>query len=71
MDAVGGPYQTRRGRHRGEHRDPVGTALTVLWSLGHVAALALLGIAANHQLSTDHQVAAPPARTSPDHDPAV
>jgi hypothetical protein len=71
MDAVDNPHQTCRGRHRGEHRDPVGTALAVLWGLGHVVTFALLGIAADHQLSADHPVAAPPARALPDHGPAV
>ncbi|MEV8323534.1 hypothetical protein [Kitasatospora sp. NPDC056731] len=68
MEAVERPHQ---GRHRGAHRDPVGTALTVLWGLGHVITLALLGATADHQLSTDHPVAAPPARSLPDHDPDV
>ncbi|WP_033258417.1 MULTISPECIES: hypothetical protein [Kitasatospora] len=65
MEAVERPHH---GRHRGDHRDPVGTALTVLWGLGHLVTLALLGVAADHQLSADHPVAAPPAQALPDHD---
>lgn len=71
MEAAERPHQSRQGRHRGAHRDPVGTALTALWGLGHVVTLALLGVATDHQLSTDHPVAAPPPRSLPDHDPAV
>ncbi len=71
MKAVEKPHQSRQGRRRGAHRDPVGTALTALRGLGHVVTLALLGVAADHQLSTDNPVAAPPARTLTDHDPAV
>ncbi|MFJ9459133.1 hypothetical protein ACIRST_29105 [Kitasatospora sp. NPDC101447] len=63
MDAAVNPQQ---GRHRGTHRDPLGTVLTVLWGLGHIATLALLGTAAQHQLGAEHQFAAPPTRTLPD-----
>ncbi|KIQ62853.1 hypothetical protein TR51_28515 [Kitasatospora griseola] len=69
MNTVDNPYQAHGGRHRGEHRDPVARALTVLWGLGHIITLAVLGIAADHQLSADHPVAAPPARAFPDRDP--
>ncbi|KJK56032.1 hypothetical protein [Saccharothrix sp. ST-888] len=61
----------QRGRHRGAHRDPLGTAFTVLWGLGHVVTLALLGIVAQHQLDAEHQFAAPPARVLPDREPTV
>ncbi|MEU3051153.1 hypothetical protein ABZ705_32470 [Streptomyces sp. NPDC006984] len=33
-----------RGRHRGERHDPIGSALTATWTLGHVLALFLLGV---------------------------
>jgi hypothetical protein len=60
-----------RGRHRGEHHDPVGTALAALWGLGHIVVLTLLGIAVQQQPGTGHEAAAPPARSLPDHEPAA
>ncbi|GHF26575.1 hypothetical protein GCM10010218_04330 [Streptomyces mashuensis] len=33
-----------RGRHRGERHDPIGSALTATWVLGHIVALFLLGV---------------------------
>ncbi|MFE7192838.1 hypothetical protein [Kitasatospora sp. NPDC057541] len=61
----------QRGRHRGAHRDPLGVRFTVLWGLGHVAALVLLGTVAQHQLGAEHQYAAPPARAVPDREPTA
>ncbi|MEV7118258.1 hypothetical protein [Kitasatospora griseola] len=69
MNAVDNPRRIYRGNHRGEHRDPVARALAVLWGLGHIVTLAVLGIATDHQLSADHSVAAPPARALPDSGP--
>ncbi|WP_282202102.1 hypothetical protein [Kitasatospora fiedleri] len=71
MNAVESPYASRGGRHRGERHDPVGTALTLLWGLGHVVTILLVVIAADHQLSTEHPGAAPPVRVLPDHSPAA
>ncbi|WP_327064153.1 hypothetical protein OG715_19460 [Kitasatospora purpeofusca] len=61
----------QRGRHRGAHQDPLGVRFTVLWGLGHVAALVLLGTAAQHQLGAEQQFAAPPARAVPDREPTA
>ncbi len=66
MNAVQGQYKN----HPDRHRDPARTLLTALCGLGHLAAVVLLGTTADHQLSTDRSIAAPPARTLPDHDPA-
>ncbi|GAA2789929.1 hypothetical protein GCM10010505_17180 [Kitasatospora aburaviensis] len=63
MDAAVIP---KRGRHRGGHSDPLGTALAVLWRLGHIVTLALLGSVAQHQLGAEQQFAVPPARALPD-----
>ncbi|MFJ1797160.1 hypothetical protein [Kitasatospora griseola] len=71
MGAIKRTYQAQQGRHRGARHDPMGTALTVLWAVGHLATLALLGVAVDHQLSADHLGVAPLARALPDHDPAV
>ncbi|MFD4394914.1 hypothetical protein [Kitasatospora sp. NPDC058478] len=68
MDATANP---QRGRHRGAHRDPLGVAFTVLWGLGHIVTLALLGTVAQHQLGAEQQFAAPPARTLPDREPVA
>jgi hypothetical protein len=68
MDAA---LNQQRGRHRGAHRNPVGTALTALWGLGNIVALLLLGIATQHQLGAEHEVSAPPVRSLPDHEQAV
>ncbi|MEV7357321.1 hypothetical protein [Kitasatospora sp. NPDC091276] len=68
MDAV---EHSQQSRHRGAHQDPVGRALAVVWGLGHVVTLALLGIVAQHQLDAEHQFAAPPARALPDREPIV
>ncbi|MFJ1703293.1 hypothetical protein [Kitasatospora sp. NPDC088346] len=68
MDTAVNP---QRGRHRGAHRDPLGTVLTALWGLGHIATLALLGTAAQHQLGAEPQFAAPPARAVPDREPTA
>lgn len=65
MDATDTHHLVRRGRHRGEQRDPLGAALAALWALGHIVTLTLLGIIANDQLGAVHQSAAPPARSSP------
>ncbi|MCX4753475.1 hypothetical protein [Kitasatospora purpeofusca] len=43
----------------------------MLWGLGHVAALVLLGTAAQHQLGAEQQFAAPPARAVPDREPTA
>lgn len=71
MDATDTCNPVRKGRHRGEHRDPLGTALATLWVLGHIATLTLLGITAQHQLGAEHQSAAPPSRSLPDRTPAA
>ncbi len=68
MDAA---VNQHRGRRRRENRDPMGTALTALWGLGHIVVLTLLGIAAQHQPGTGHEAAARPARSLPDHEPAA
>ncbi|MER7702030.1 hypothetical protein ABTX81_03890 [Kitasatospora sp. NPDC097605] len=58
------------GRHRGEHRDPVGTVLTGVRALGHVVTVFLLGTSVlNHLEAADHQGLAHPARSVPDHEP--
>ncbi|MER8104569.1 hypothetical protein [Kitasatospora sp. NPDC094016] len=57
------------GRHLGCHRDVLGASLTAQWGVGHIVTLALLGVAAEHQLAGDHPVAAPPARAIPDPEP--
>ncbi|MFI9275497.1 hypothetical protein ACIGXM_33035 [Kitasatospora sp. NPDC052896] len=36
------------GRRRGEHRDPVGAGLTVLWALDHAVVLGLLPVLIQH-----------------------
>ncbi|MFF4926876.1 hypothetical protein ACFY4B_40455 [Kitasatospora sp. NPDC001261] len=61
----------QRGRHRGAHRDPLGVTFTLLWGLGHITTLVLLGTVAQHQLGADHQFAAPPARAVPDREPTA
>ncbi|MFJ3790378.1 hypothetical protein [Kitasatospora sp. NPDC090091] len=38
-------------RRRCAARNPIGSALTGLWALGHVLCLALLGVAVQHQLA--------------------
>jgi hypothetical protein len=50
------------GRHRGAHRDPLGTALTGFWVLGHVAAALLLGTSVLH--ASDSGQLAPQAAQS-------
>lgn len=39
------------GRHRGQHRDPIGAALGAVWVLGNIVTLLLLGWIANGQLT--------------------
>ncbi|MFJ5228826.1 hypothetical protein ACIQBJ_02895 [Kitasatospora sp. NPDC088391] len=50
---------TRGRRRRSGARDPIGSALTGLWALGHVLSLALLGTAVQHQFA-----ASVPSRTT-------
>jgi len=71
MDGTDSLHPVHRGRHRGEHRDPLDATLAAIWALGHIAALTLLGITAQHQLGADHQSAAPPARSLPDRESTV
>ena len=71
MDATDSNYVVRKGRHRGEHHDPLSNTFTALWGLGHIATLTLLGITAHHQLDAEHQSAAPASRSLPDREPAV
>ncbi|MFE7561072.1 hypothetical protein [Kitasatospora sp. NPDC057500] len=71
MDAAERRYPARRSRRRGAQHDPMGTALTTLWGLGHLAVLALLGLAAEHQLGSDNPRLAAPGLSLPDHEPAA
>ncbi|MGA5817110.1 hypothetical protein ACPC54_04515 [Kitasatospora sp. NPDC094028] len=57
------------GRHRGEHRDPVGAVLTGIWALGHVVTVFLLGTAVSHQLDSEHSSPMQMAHSVPDREP--
>lgn len=56
-----------RGQHRGSARDPISTALQMVWITGHLVVLGLLGALTDHQLTGD---ALPRiAASSPDTEP--
>ncbi|WP_424707079.1 hypothetical protein [Kitasatospora acidiphila] len=55
------------GRHRGEHRDPVGNTLTALWLAGHLAVATLLGVDVHQQLDA-HLMPAPRSVPTSDSD---
>ncbi|WP_369185158.1 hypothetical protein [Streptomyces sp. Y1] len=61
-------YQPHEDIYRAAHRDPVEAVLTWLCALGHLIVLALLGAAADHQLSSDHFGPVPAADHEPDRD---
>jgi hypothetical protein len=54
-------YQLRHGVHRTADRDPLSCVLPLLWALGHLIALVLMGVTVNNQLSSDHLGPAPAA----------
>lgn len=54
------------GRHRGQHRDPVGAVLAGIRALGHVVTVLLLGGSIIHQLDSDHLGSPQAARSAPD-----
>ncbi|MFC1421289.1 hypothetical protein [Streptacidiphilus cavernicola] len=54
------------GRHQGTDTDRLGTALTVRWAAGHLAAAFLLGFAAQTQQHDGPEASARPALTEPD-----
>jgi hypothetical protein len=62
---------TAGGRHRGEHRDSVGTVLTGFWALGHVVTVFLLGTSVVHQLDSGHRDPMQTAYSAPDSEPPV
>ncbi|MFJ8477680.1 hypothetical protein [Kitasatospora sp. NPDC094011] len=51
--AVAAPPRAK-GRHRGEHRDPIGTVLTGLWAAGHLVTISLLGAVTHDHLTGHH-----------------
>ncbi|MDH6577563.1 hypothetical protein [Kitasatospora sp. MAP5-34] len=54
------------GRRRGEHRDPVGDALTTLWVLGHTVVLGLLSVLVQHNHQAGAVSQAPVPAAAPD-----
>ncbi|MFJ8473864.1 hypothetical protein [Kitasatospora sp. NPDC094011] len=57
------------GRHRGGHRDPVGTVLTGVWAIGHAVTVFLLGTAVVNQLDSGPHGLANTALSAPDREP--
>ncbi|MEV7924794.1 hypothetical protein [Kitasatospora sp. NPDC088779] len=57
------------GRHRGEHRDPVGAVLTGIWALGNVVTVFLLGTAVVSQMDSEHSGPMQMAYSVPDREP--
>jgi len=61
-------YEPNEGRHRGQDRDRIGTALGALWAAGHIAVLSLLGLSYQAQ---PHQEALSVPHSAPDGEPPV
>lgn len=57
------------GRHRGEHRDPVGAVLTGIWALGHVVTVFLLGTVVVNQMDSERSGPMQTAHSVPDREP--
>ena len=55
-----------KGRHRGERHDPIGSALTATWALGHVLALFLLGVTVTQHSELEDLVSPLVDRSVPD-----
>ncbi|WP_224278677.1 hypothetical protein [Streptomyces sp. LS1784] len=51
---------------RGQHRDPVGAFLGVLWAVGNAVAIALLGVIVHDHFDTARLGAHPAASSAPD-----
>ncbi|MFD7594393.1 hypothetical protein ACFV6D_15330 [Kitasatospora sp. NPDC059812] len=53
-------------RHRGQHRDPVGAFLGVLWAVGSAVVIALLGVIVHDDFDSARIGAHPAAGSAPD-----
>ncbi|MFE2729113.1 hypothetical protein [Kitasatospora sp. NPDC059327] len=53
-------------RRRGQHRDPVGAFLGVLWAVGNAVVIALLGVIVHNDFDTARIGAHPTANSAPD-----